>query len=148
MSGYTVVYFPARGRAELTRLALAAAGQEWTEQVVSKETIVDFKKSDKCLFGQVPVLIDGETAVAQSMTMARYVARKHDLVGDLKQGVTADMIIDHWTDIFNAVCFCFCFVLFCFVLFCFVFLSFVMFFSHHLPLSPPQKIDCWFGVWP
>ena len=105
MSGYTVVYFPARGRAELVRLTLAAAGQEWTEQVITGENLADFKKTDKCLFGQVPVLLDGEKAIAQSVAMARYVARKHDLLGELDQSVTADMILDHWADIFNAVCF-------------------------------------------
>ena len=108
MSGYTVIYFPARGRAELTRLTLAAAGQEWTEQVVTGENIADFKKTDNCLFGQVPVLLDGEKAIAQSVAMARHVARKHDLLGDLDQGVTADMILAHWADILNAVCVFFC----------------------------------------
>ena len=129
MSGYTVIYFPARARAELTRLALAAAGQEWTEQVITEETIAEFKASDKCLFGQVPVLLDGEKVIAQSVAMARYVARKHDLLGDLDQSVTGDMILDHWADIFNAVFFFFLLLLLCCnLLFCFYFFFFVLFF--------------------
>ena len=126
MSGYTLIYFPIRGRAELTRLTFAAAGQEWTEQVITGETLAEFKASDKCLFGQVPVLLDGEKVIAQSVAMARYVARKHDLLGDLDQSVTADMILDHWADILNKVCFFFFpFLLF---LFCCYLLPFLYFF--------------------
>uniref|UniRef100_A0A7S4L3S0 Glutathione transferase n=1 Tax=Paramoeba aestuarina TaxID=180227 RepID=A0A7S4L3S0_9EUKA len=103
MAGYTIIYFPARGRAELTRLTIAAAGQEFKEQIVGGDSLVEFKKSDKCLFGQVPVLLDGDNVIAQSNAMARHVARKHKLQGSPDQAVAADMILDHWADILNGI---------------------------------------------
>mmetsp|Transcript_36171 Transcript_36171/g.101921 ORF Transcript_36171/g.101921 Transcript_36171/m.101921 type:complete len:212 (+) Transcript_36171:91-726(+) len=99
MSSVKIVYFPARGRAELARLVLAAAGQDWEEEVVTGETMPALKESGRLPFGQVPLLEDGNVTVSQSMAMARYLARKHDLYGDLVQGAVADQIIDGNNDL-------------------------------------------------
>ena len=53
-------------------------------------------------FGQIPVLeVDGKT-IAQSMTIARFLARKYNLVGknELEEAET-DMIVDCVTDAMN-----------------------------------------------
>mmetsp|Transcript_4505 Transcript_4505/g.15826 ORF Transcript_4505/g.15826 Transcript_4505/m.15826 type:complete len:213 (+) Transcript_4505:147-785(+) len=96
-----ITYFPARGRAELARLVLAAAGVEWVEEAVSAETLPALKESGKLAFGQVPLYEDDDVSLVQSMTIARYLARKHDLYGDLQQGAIADMLIDGYGDLLN-----------------------------------------------
>jgi hypothetical protein len=37
------------------------------------------------------------------MAITRYLARKHNIYGDLKQGAVADMIIDGLSDFWNKV---------------------------------------------
>ena len=59
------------------------------------------KASGKLAFGQVPLLqIDGHNLV-QSVSSARYVAKKYDLYGDLFTGTTADIILDGGADLLN-----------------------------------------------
>jgi glutathione S-transferase len=56
-------------------------------------------------FGQVPVLeVDGEKMLAQSMTIARYLARRHGLAGqnDWEQS-QADMYCDCVYDLHNGI---------------------------------------------
>ncbi len=58
-------------------------------------------------FGQVPVLeVDGEKMLAQSMTIARYLARRHGLAGqnDWEQS-QADMYCDCVYDLHNGIYF-------------------------------------------
>merc|ERR1711907_810845 len=55
-----IVYFPARGRAELTRIVLATAGVEWSETTIDQDSIKEWKANGSLAFGQVPLLqIDG-----------------------------------------------------------------------------------------
>lgn len=101
MAPAKITYFPTRGRAELARLVLATAGVEWVEETVTAETLPALKESGKLAFGQVPLYEDDDVSLVQSMTIARYLARKHGLYGDLQQGAIADMILDGYGDLVN-----------------------------------------------
>ena len=94
----TVTYFNGKGRAEFARVILSEAGVEFTDNRL--DDISGIK--DKLAFGQVPLLeIDGLKLV-QSITIARYLARKYNLYGKtLEEGALADMIVDGVVD-FNS----------------------------------------------
>jgi glutathione S-transferase len=75
-----LVYFAARGRAEIIRLALAEAGVEWVD-----DTFDDFPKlkaSGRLPFLAVPVWEeDGGFKLAQSAAILQHIARGHGLYG-------------------------------------------------------------------
>ena len=78
MPSYTLNYFNGRGRAELTRLIFAAAGASFTDNRIGDWPAT---KNDTPL-GQLPYLtIDGTTKLPQSISIARFVAREHNLAG-------------------------------------------------------------------
>ena len=129
MTKIRLVYFNARGRAELSRLILAQAGQEYEDVRISKDewpamkpgnTYKDEWPKDEFLLdcqnilnnisfvlvdmpgGQLPVLeIDGEK-IGQSITIARFLANKFHLTGKTEiEKAKADMILDCIQDIGN-----------------------------------------------
>ncbi|HEX9051409.1 MAG TPA: glutathione S-transferase [Anaeromyxobacter sp.] len=87
----TLIYFPARGRAELVRLVLAEAGVDWEEHPVGRGTPprngrpTDFaalKASGELPFEAVPVWEEpGGFRLAQSLAIANHVGRTHGLGG-------------------------------------------------------------------
>lgn len=118
-----LVYFPLRGRAELIRLILAAGGVAYEEELVTfaewpkkKPSMVHYYSTRKwkhqtrryILFsasatplGYLPVLVwDGEE-VTQSLTAARFCARKCGLAGGGSDAETAraDAIAEHVVDL-------------------------------------------------
>merc|ERR1711941_13624 len=99
MSVPKITYFAARGRAELARVVLATAGVEWEEEHLNPESLAALKETGKLAFGQVPLYEDGDVTLVQSMTIVRYIARKYNLYGDLKQGAIADLVLDGWGDV-------------------------------------------------
>ena len=80
---FKLMYFNLRGRAELARLILASAGQEYEDFRFEREQWPQHKGNTP--FGQAPVLEvteDGKTVqIAQSLAIARYLARKFGLYG-------------------------------------------------------------------
>jgi len=96
MSKPTLTYFSGRGRAEGSRLILAEAGVEYVDNRVTDHSSL----KPKLPFGQLPHLEDGDLHLVQSITIARYLARKYNLAGkDLKEQAQADMIVDGVLDI-------------------------------------------------
>lgn len=91
MTAPTLVYFAARGRAELIRLILAEAGVEYAEHLVGKDTPpvngrpTDFaalKATGELPFEAVPVWEEPDGfRLAQSLAIANYLSRAHGLVG-------------------------------------------------------------------
>jgi glutathione S-transferase len=91
MSKPTLVYFAARGRAEVIRLVLAEAGVDWQEHPVGRGTPphdgrpTDFaalKASGDLPFEAVPVWEEpGGFRLAQSQAIACHLARAHGLAG-------------------------------------------------------------------
>jgi len=102
MSGIKLTYFNMTARAELSRLILAQAGAEFEDCRIERADWPELKKS-LCL-GQLPVLeVDG-IVIAQSMTIARFLARKFNLVGKTDiEAAEADQAIDAVKDLFVIV---------------------------------------------
>jgi glutathione S-transferase len=85
----TLLYFHARGRAELIRLVLAEAGVEYTEHHVGKGTppangrptdLAELKAAGVLPFGAVPVWEEPGLRLAQSAAIAAHLARRHGLL--------------------------------------------------------------------
>nr|QST14963.1 GSTsigma1d protein [Diaphanosoma celebensis] len=101
MSHYKLTYFNVRARGELSRLILKCADVPFDDVRLTSEW-PQFKSETP--FGKLPVLhVDGKV-LAQSNTIARYLARKHGLAGvdDWDQAL-ADMYVDCATDLMNAM---------------------------------------------
>ncbi|KAI8471030.1 MAG: hypothetical protein J3K34DRAFT_418797 [Monoraphidium minutum] len=96
-------YFPARGRAEPIRLALAYAQQEWFEPPVAPILQLLRRQLDGYTFRQLPRYIDapnGKIDIVQSMAILRHVARKHGLYGgDEEDAARVDMVVDGVQDL-------------------------------------------------
>jgi len=75
-----LVYFNGRGRAEIIRLTLTAAGIQFTEvDLTSKEQFISLHPD--LLFKQVPMLrIDG-LKIVQTAAIVRHIGRKANLLG-------------------------------------------------------------------
>jgi len=77
---YKLQYFNGRGRGEIPRLLLAAAGQKFEDVRIEQEDWPAEK--GKTPFGSMPVLtVDGKW-LAQSGSVCRYLAAKFNLLGD------------------------------------------------------------------
>ncbi|XP_052067747.1 glutathione S-transferase-like isoform X3 [Mytilus californianus] len=79
MPSYKLYYFPARGRAELIRLLLAAAGKDYDDIRIPFDEWP--KKKATFQTGQLPTFdVDGQL-LCQSLTIARYLAREYGYAG-------------------------------------------------------------------
>jgi glutathione S-transferase len=92
MSKPTLLYFPARGRAEVIRLVLAEAGVEYDEHHLGKGSppAASGRPTDMAVlteqrvlpFGAAPVWEEpGGLRLAQSAAIANHLARRHGLLG-------------------------------------------------------------------
>jgi glutathione S-transferase len=110
MSKPTLVYFAARGRAELIRLVLAEAGVDYQEHPVGHGTPplngrpTDFqalKATPLLPFGAVPVWEEPDGFVlAQSVAIASYLARAHGLGGKTtREAAQCDQMIGAFDDV-------------------------------------------------
>ncbi|KAL5013719.1 hypothetical protein ScPMuIL_007989 [Solemya velum] len=102
-SKYKLIYFPIRARAEVTRLVFAASGIDFEDCRIDRETEwPDFKS--KTLLGKLPVLeVDGEQ-IAQSLTIARFVAREAGLMGKTSmEQAKIEMVVEAMGDVLDAV---------------------------------------------
>jgi glutathione S-transferase len=98
MDNYKLTYFNGRGRAEIIRLVLTAAGVPFEDNRIEFDQFANIKPT--LPFLQLPIFeIDGKVTLCQSHTIARYLARKYGLAGkdDLEQA-QADMIVDCFDD--------------------------------------------------
>ncbi|XP_060090999.1 glutathione S-transferase-like [Heteronotia binoei] len=94
-------YQEGRGRMEIIRWLLAAAGVEYEEQFIrEKEDLEKLRKDGSLLFQQVPMVeIDGMKMV-QSRAILNYIAAKYKLCGkDLKENALMDMYIENIMDL-------------------------------------------------
>jgi len=93
-----LTYFAGRGLAEVPRLILAEAGQEYDD--VRVQDIEPLKKDGALAFGQVPLLEWGNLKLAQSGAISRYLAREFGLYGaNSEESARCDMIFDGVADI-------------------------------------------------
>jgi len=92
----TLTYFNGRGRAEISRMILAEAGVEYDDVRVTDHTVLQ----DKLPFGQLPLYEEGNFKMVQSISIARYLARKYGLGGKNEHDAAhADMIVDGIVDL-------------------------------------------------
>ena len=79
MTKYTLIYFNARGRAEVTRLIFAQAGVEYEDRRLTSEQWAELKPTTPT--GNLPLLeVDGK-AFPGSGPIARFAAERHGLAG-------------------------------------------------------------------
>ncbi|KAK2716000.1 glutathione S-transferase 1-like [Artemia franciscana] len=102
MTHYKLIYFNAKGRAELIRLIFAYADVNYDDVRIPRDQWTDMKP--KMPFGQLPILeIDGKQ-LPQTMAIARYLAREFKLAGkDELESAFADAYIDVVNDITYAL---------------------------------------------
>jgi glutathione S-transferase len=98
MPSYKYTYFNVKGRGEIVRLCFAAAGVKFEDKRIEFAEWGTLKP--KTTWGQLPILeIDGKE-LGQSMAMARYLARAHDMMGkDAFEGALIESVTDEITDI-------------------------------------------------
>ncbi|XP_078702009.1 hematopoietic prostaglandin D synthase-like [Branchiostoma floridae x Branchiostoma belcheri] len=102
MPSYKLTYFNGRGRAETIRLLFAAGGIQYEDVRIEGEQWPALKPNTP--FGHLPILeVDGVT-LSESVTIARFVAKRAGLVGegDVQQA-RVDMVVDAVRDIFGKV---------------------------------------------
>ncbi|XP_013094195.2 glutathione S-transferase 4-like [Biomphalaria glabrata] len=97
-----LLYFDARGRAEVSRLVLAAVGQQFEDIRLPREKWATEKANTP--FGQLPVLeIDGRR-YAQSLAIATYLAREFGLYGTTNEdGLAVDQVIQLSIDLSSSI---------------------------------------------
>jgi glutathione S-transferase len=95
-----IVYYDAKGRAEITRLVLAAGGIKWEEEVIDDAKWKTEK--EKTPFGQLPVMEVNGKRFAQSLAMANFAAREAGLYGKNNlEALQIDQVIQLGNDLLN-----------------------------------------------
>ena len=101
MSTYKLHYFNVRGRAEISRLIFAAAGQKYEDARFEHEQWPSLKA--EMPLGQVPVLEVNGTKLPQSGAIARFLAKEFHLAGkDNFEQAQADAVADTINDLVTA----------------------------------------------
>ncbi|MFP5271362.1 glutathione S-transferase [Coleofasciculus sp.] len=95
-----LVYFQAKGRAELSRLIFTCGEVSFDDQRLSFEDYGQMCSSGELPFGQLPIMKLGDTVISQSCAIARYAAKQAGLYPiDHLQAALSDMIVDAWRDL-------------------------------------------------
>merc|ERR1712018_940499 len=96
-----LTYFNFRGRAEASRLMLAYKGVDYEDNRITQEQWAALKP--KTPFGSLPLLCYNGMELAQSMTIARFLARELNLAGKSRfEEAQVDMVVDCIVDLVNA----------------------------------------------
>lgn len=101
MADFKLTYFNVCGRAELTRLIFAKSGTAFEDDRIE---FADWPaKKGTMRMGQVPVLNYKGQELIQSLTIARFVARKCDLAGktEIDEFLADQFVTTLWSDILN-----------------------------------------------
>jgi len=110
-------YWAIRGLAQPIRLLLEYTGENYKEDLYVCGDAPEFDRTNwtskketlGLAFPNLPYLIDGDLKLTQSMTIMRYIARKHNLAGTTPQEMaTIDMIADQVCDFrsrFSGLCY-------------------------------------------
>eukprot|EP00079_Xenopus_tropicalis_P034472 XP_017948243.1 PREDICTED: glutathione S-transferase P 1-like [Xenopus tropicalis] len=102
VSGYTLTYYPVRGRAEAIRLLLADQDIPWEEDEVQWQDWCSGNHDErkKAVFGRLPQFQNGDFVLCQSNSILRYLAHKHGLTGDNdEESAHIDMVNDSVEDL-------------------------------------------------
>ncbi|KAK9701565.1 hypothetical protein K7432_011649 [Basidiobolus ranarum] len=104
-SRYELYYWPATGRAEVSRLLLQYGKANWSERHPTNWP----EEKPSTPFGCLPVLIEhredgSEFQLAESHAIERYLARKFDLVGsNEREAALIDSFAEGWAALINAM---------------------------------------------
>lgn len=98
---YVVHYFEARGRAEIIRLTLKAAGLEFEDHRFTREQWPEEKKKAPAGLAPWVETPEGEK-LSESAAISRYIAQEHGLYGKTaKDNYYMERAIGAITDVFN-----------------------------------------------
>jgi glutathione S-transferase len=98
MSTYKLYYFNGRGRAEVSRLIFAAAGEKYEDIRYERDEWPSHK--GEMPLGQVPVLEFEGTKLPQSISIARFLAKQFNLAGkDNFEQAKVDAVADTISDL-------------------------------------------------
>ena len=82
----TLHYFNMYARAEKVRMALTVCGVEFVDNRLSGDAYKEFRASDKCEYGGLPVLeLEDGTCLAQANAILRYIDNRWGKNGGLQQ---------------------------------------------------------------
>jgi glutathione S-transferase len=102
MSTYKLLYFNGRGRAEVSRLIFAAAGQKYEDARISNEQWAALKSQTP--LGHIPLLEFDGVQLPQSVPIARFLAKQFHLAGkDNFEQAKVDAVADTIGELFTAV---------------------------------------------
>jgi len=94
---YKLTYFNIKALAEPIRFIFAHAGVEYEDNRIERENWPAVKENYP--WGQLPVLQVGDKTLCQSNTIARYLAKKYNLIGDDDwEAAKMDELADALTD--------------------------------------------------
>mmetsp|Transcript_103120 Transcript_103120/g.318183 ORF Transcript_103120/g.318183 Transcript_103120/m.318183 type:complete len:241 (+) Transcript_103120:83-805(+) len=99
-------YFKGRGKAEMIRFALGAAGAEWEDCFLrTRADMVQLLESGKLLFEQVPMLeLPGGRCIVQTNAILRFVADTHGLHGGTpEERAEVDMLVEGASDLLGGL---------------------------------------------
>jgi len=101
MSDFKLTYFNVKGRAELTRLIFAKSGTPFEDERIEFADWPARKATTP--MGQLPILNYKGQDMIQSMTIARFVARKCGLAGstEIEEFLCDQFVTTIWMDIAN-----------------------------------------------
>merc|ERR1712018_215191 len=94
-----LTYFNFRGRAEASRLMLAYKGVDYEDNRITQEQWAALKPNTP--FGSLPLLCYNGMELAQSMTIARFLAHELNMAGKTRcEEAQVDMVVDCIVDLF------------------------------------------------
>ena len=100
MSTYKLYYFNGRGRAEVSRLIFAAAGQKYEDIRYEREQWLAHK--NEMPLGQMPVLEFEGKMLPQSIAIARFLAKQFQLAGKNNfEQAQVDAVVDTINDVLS-----------------------------------------------
>lgn len=101
MSDLKLVYFNIRGRAEMIRLMLAAAGKKYDEELIKFEDWPKVKPTTP--FGTLPYMVYKGKTYGQSIAMAPFLARELGYYGKTNaEGCRISEVMGLWEDQLSA----------------------------------------------
>eukprot|EP01114_Cavostelium_apophysatum_P022339 TRINITY_DN804_c0_g1_i1.p1 TRINITY_DN804_c0_g1~~TRINITY_DN804_c0_g1_i1.p1 ORF type:complete len:201 (+),score=49.54 TRINITY_DN804_c0_g1_i1:68-670(+) len=106
MSKPKLTYWNGRGYGELIRLVLVDSGVDFEDHRMDNDDDTEWDAlKPSTPFGQAPLYTESDGfVVAQSVTILRYLAKKHGLYGkDDRQAAIADMVVDGLYDHIRAI---------------------------------------------
>ena len=98
-----LTYFNLRGRAEMARLSLHAAGIAFEDERIGFDAWPARKPLTP--FGSLPLLQYNGQEIGQSLTITRFLAKQAGLAGrnELEEAKVS-MVVDHFADAFGSKC--------------------------------------------